>query len=155
MGQNLSLFRSPKHSKLQNFPKVRAAFQLQTSWGFADLCRNRTVYIYSYIFAQNFSIMINTGLDIVKLEAASSKLRAMAHPMRIAIIDLLKEEKRLSVTQIYERLNIEQAAASHHLNILKGKGLLISKRDGKNNYYSLKNKALSDVVYCINKCHND
>ncbi|MGB4204552.1 MAG: metalloregulator ArsR/SmtB family transcription factor [Bacteroidales bacterium] len=94
-------------------------------------------------------------LDIVKLEAASSKLRAMAHPMRIAIIDLLKGEKRMSVTQIYERLNIEQAAASHHLNILKNKGLLIAKREGKKINYSLKNKALSDILYCINKCHGD
>lgn len=94
-------------------------------------------------------------LDIVKLEAASSKLRAMAHPMRIAIIDLLKEEKKLSVTQIYERLNLEQAAASHHLNILKNNGLLISKREGKKIHYSLKNKALTDVIYCINKCHSE
>ena len=94
-------------------------------------------------------------LDIIKLEAASSKLRAMAHPMRIAIIELLKEEKKLSVTQIYERLNLEQATASHHLNILKNKGLLISKREGKKIHYSLKNKALSDVIYCLNKCHGD
>lgn len=94
-------------------------------------------------------------LDIVKLEAASSKLRAMAHPMRIAIIDLLKEEKKMSVTQIYERLNIEQATASHHLNILKNKGLLVSKREGKKINYSLKNKALSDIIYCINKCYGD
>jgi len=81
--------------------------------------------------------MKETELDIVKLEAASSKLRAMAHPMRIAIIDLLKGEKRMSVTQIYERLNIEQATASHHLNVLKNKGLLISKREGKKINYSL------------------
>ena len=57
-------------------------------------------------------------LDIVKLEAAASKLRAMAHPMRIAIIELLNNNKKLNVTEIYESLRIEQAAASHHLNIL-------------------------------------
>lgn len=99
--------------------------------------------------------MKSIDLDVVKLEAAASKLRAMAHPMRIAIIDLLKEEKRLSVTEIYERLNIEQAAASHHLNILKTKGVLVSKRDGKKIHYSLKHKALTDIIYCINKCHGD
>lgn len=95
-------------------------------------------------------------LDVVKLEAAASKLRAIAHPMRIAIIDLLKEERKLNVTQIYHRLNIEQAAASHHLNILKTKGVLVSKRDGKTINYSLKYKALTDIIYCINKCcHSD
>lgn len=112
-------------------------------------------YISFPIFAQIFIHMKSIDLDVVKLEAAASKLRAMAHPMRIAIIDLLKEEKKLSVTQIYERLNIEQAAASHHLNILKTKGVLVSKRDGKKIHYSLKHKALTDIIYCINKCHSD
>jgi DNA-binding transcriptional ArsR family regulator len=91
-------------------------------------------------------------LDIQKLELAASKLRAMAHPMRIAIIDLLTENKKLTVTEIYERLSLEQASASHHLNILKNKGLLESKRDGKMIHYSLKIGALSNVIDCINQC---
>jgi DNA-binding transcriptional ArsR family regulator len=97
--------------------------------------------------------MTELELDIVKLEAAASKLRAMAHPMRIAIIDLLNNNKKLSVTEIYEHLNIEQAAASHHLNILKGKGILGSKRDGKQIHYSLKNSTLTDIIHCINRCN--
>ncbi len=93
-----------------------------------------------------------TVLDIQKLELAASKLRAMAHPMRIAIIDLLTENKKLTVTEIYERLSIEQASASHHLNILKNKGLLESKRDGKMILYSLKTNVLANVIDCINQC---
>jgi len=91
-------------------------------------------------------------LDIQKLEMAASKLRAMAHPMRIAIIELLSNSKKMTVTEIYEKLNIEQASASHHLNILKNKGLLDSKRDGKMIYYSLKLSVLSNVIDCINQC---
>jgi DNA-binding transcriptional ArsR family regulator len=93
-----------------------------------------------------------TTLDIQKLELAASKLRAMAHPMRIAIIDLLTVNKKLTVTEIYERLSIEQASASHHLNILKNKGLLESKRDGKMILYSLKTNVLANVIDCINQC---
>jgi DNA-binding transcriptional ArsR family regulator len=93
-----------------------------------------------------------TNLDIDKLEMAASKLRAMAHPMRIAIIELLTENERLTVTEIYEHLNIEQASASHHLNILKSKGLLESKRDGKMILYSLKTNVLANVIDCINQC---
>jgi DNA-binding transcriptional ArsR family regulator len=131
-----------------------------SSFLYLNLPANKYIYlIASYItliiFAQTFINMKNNDLDVVKLEAAASKLRAMAHPMRIAIIDLLKEEKKMSVTQIYERLDIEQAAASHHLNILKTKGVLVSKREGKMIHYSLKNKALTDIIYCINKCHGD
>lgn len=92
-------------------------------------------------------------LDIVKLEAAASKLRAIAHPMRIAIIDLLNEKKKLSVTDIYEYLKIEQAAASHHLNILKSKGVLISKREGKQIHYSVKSSSIIEIIHCIDKCN--
>ncbi|MCX6242518.1 MAG: metalloregulator ArsR/SmtB family transcription factor [Bacteroidetes bacterium] len=92
------------------------------------------------------------ALDLQKLETAASKLRAMAHPMRIAIIDLLTDNKKLTVTEIYENLNIEQASASHHLNILKNKGILESKRDGKMIHYSLKLTTLTHVIECINQC---
>ena len=91
-------------------------------------------------------------LDIEKLEAAASKLRAIAHPMRIAIIDLL-HDREFSVTEIYNRLNIEQASASHHLNVLKGKGVLNSKRNGKKILYSLKNQTLIEIIDCINRCN--
>lgn len=96
--------------------------------------------------------MAKTQLDMHKLDAAASRLRSIAHPMRIAIIGLLETHGKMNVTSIYERLKIEQAAASHHLNILKSKGILESKRDGKNTYYYLKNSALSIILDCINKC---
>lgn len=91
-------------------------------------------------------------LDIEKLDMAASKLRAIAHPMRIAIIDLLTANPKLTVTEIYEKLNIEQASASHHLNILKNKGLLESRRSGKMIYYSLRYHMLTEVIDCINRC---
>jgi len=99
--------------------------------------------------------MGNLLIDINKLEMAASKLRAIAHPMRIAIIDLLNDSPKLSVTEIYEKLKIEQASASHHLNILKNKGVLISKREGKKIFYSLKNISLTEIIECINRCNEE
>lgn len=98
--------------------------------------------------------MFQFQLDTEKLDLAAGKLRAMSHPMRIAIIDLLAQSPEpLSVTEIYKSLNIEQATASHHLNILKSKNLLVSKRDGKNIYYSLKNLTITEVLECIDRCN--
>ena len=99
--------------------------------------------------------MGNLVIDITKLEMAASKLRAIAHPMRIAIIDLLNTSPKLSVTEIYEKLDIEQASASHHLNILKNKGVLVSKREGKKIFYSLKSVTLTEIVECINRCNEE
>ncbi|MCB2220015.1 MAG: metalloregulator ArsR/SmtB family transcription factor [Bacteroidetes bacterium] len=99
--------------------------------------------------------MAKLVLDITKLEMAASKLRAIAHPMRIAIIDLLNDKPKLSVTEIYSALDIEQASASHHLNILKNKGVLVSKREGKKIFYALKNVTLTEIIECINRCNEE
>jgi DNA-binding transcriptional ArsR family regulator len=95
------------------------------------------------------------SIDLEKLELAASKLRAISHPMRIAIIELLSGDKHLSVTEIYKNLEIEQATASHHLNILKNKGVLVSKRDGKKIYYALRSATLTEIIECINRCNDD
>jgi DNA-binding transcriptional ArsR family regulator len=92
-------------------------------------------------------------LDIAKLEMAANRLKSIAHPMRIAILELLQEKEKLSVTEIYHKLKIEQATASHHLNILKGKGILASRRDGKKIIYSVKTKSLTQMIDCINRCN--
>ena len=97
--------------------------------------------------------MAHIKLDPKKLEEAASKMRAIAHPMRIAIIDMLERNEQMNVTEIYETLKIEQASASHHLNILKTKGVLDSRRSGKKTFYYLKQNALAQIIDCINKCH--
>lgn len=92
------------------------------------------------------------GLTAEQLEKAASMLKAIAHPMRVAIIEYLDGGKQLTVTEIHEHLNIEQSTTSHHLGILKDKGVLGSKREGKNTFYYIKNEQLSTVIECINKC---
>jgi DNA-binding transcriptional ArsR family regulator len=87
-----------------------------------------------------------------QLEKAATMLKAIAHPMRIAILNFLDGGKKMTVTEIHELLNIEQSTTSHHLGILKDKGVLTSHRDGKNTFYSLKHDNLANIVECIGKC---
>ncbi len=91
-------------------------------------------------------------LNVEQLNEASEMLKAIAHPLRIAILGLLEDGKHLTVTEIHELLSIEQSTTSHHLGILKGKGVLSSKRKGKNTFYYLKFERLSEIVDCITKC---
>jgi len=91
-------------------------------------------------------------LKIEQMEHASNMLKAIAHPMRIAILSHLEGGKQLTVTQIYEKLDIEQSTSSHHLGILKDKGVLCSQRNGKKTYYFLKNNKLSTILHCISQC---
>ena len=92
------------------------------------------------------------GLTAEQLEKAASMLKAIAHPMRIAILEYLEDGKHLTVTEIHEYLQIEQSTTSHHLGILKDKGVLGSKREGKNTYYFIRNENLSSIVDCISRC---
>ena len=87
-----------------------------------------------------------------EIEKAANMMKAISHPMRLAILGNLDGGKRLSVTEIHNILNIEQSTASHHLGILKDKGILSSVRKGKNTLYYLKRKNLSNLIQCISDC---
>ena len=65
------------------------------------------------------------------------------------MIDLLKDGRRLNVTQIYTALGMEQAVASQHLTILKSKNILDSRRQGKHSYYFLKHPRIIEVITLI------
>ena len=101
---------------------------------------------------QNSLYMKINELDAKMLDNAAAMLRAIAHPMRIAIINYLEEGKRLTVTEIHQFLKIEQSTASHHLGILKDKGVLDCMREGKNTYYFLKHESLHNIIDCISRC---
>jgi DNA-binding transcriptional ArsR family regulator len=87
-----------------------------------------------------------------EIEKAANMMKAISHPMRLAILGHLRDGNRLSVTEIHRLLNIEQSTASHHLGILKDKGILASTRQGKNTLYHLKLQKLSQLVHCISEC---
>ena len=94
----------------------------------------------------------NKELDTSRLDTAANMLKAIAHPMRIAILKHLEGGKRLTVTEIHELLGIEQSTTSHHLGILRDKGVLCSKREGKNTFYYLKYDILSSIIDCLESC---
>jgi len=87
-----------------------------------------------------------------EVEKASNMIKAISHPMRLAILGHLGDGKQMNVTEIHNLLGIEQSTASHHLGILKDKGILASTRNGKNTFYYLKRKNLSTLVRCISEC---
>ncbi len=80
------------------------------------------------------------------LEEKAEMLRAMGHPLRLAIIKLLLESDELMVTDIYTKLDIEQAVASHHLRILKKNKVLASQKKGKFIYYFIKDPSIQIII---------
>jgi len=91
-------------------------------------------------------------LSTESLEKAAIMLKAIAHPLRLSIVGALEDGKKLTVSEIHKQLGIEQSTASHHLGILKDRGVLSSKRDGKNTWYYLKHDNLKTILSCVSSC---
>jgi len=92
-------------------------------------------------------------LNPENLERAANMLKAIAHPIRISIVGYLEDGKKRTVTEIHKHLGIEQSATSHHLGILKDRGVLASKREGKNTSYFLKHEKLRTILSCVSSCY--
>ncbi len=89
--------------------------------------------------------MIN---KIALLEQAARGLKAMAHPTRLMILQLLSESEQ-TVGALENMLRISQSNLSQHLNLMKDKGLLNSRRDGNQVYYRLRDNRLMGLMALV------
>jgi DNA-binding transcriptional ArsR family regulator len=108
-------------------------------------------HIYIYLFIKMFQMEIKE-LNPEMLDRAANMLKAIAHPIRLSIVQYLEDGKKRTVTEIHKKLGIGQATASHHLVILKDRGVLLSKREGKNTWYFLKHTNLRSVLTSVGEC---
>ncbi|MEO8581427.1 MAG: metalloregulator ArsR/SmtB family transcription factor [Patescibacteria group bacterium] len=69
-------------------------------------------------------------------EKHAELLKALAHPRRLEIIHLLRDQE-LPVNDIHTMLDLPQANISQHLMVLRESGIVNTRRDGKQIYYSL------------------
>jgi ArsR family transcriptional regulator len=96
--------------------------------------------------------MNSIAINKEKLEKAAFILKTVAHPTRLAVIDLLKDHEKMSVNELSTILDCEQSLLSHHLINMKLKGILSSQKDGQNVFYSLKEKDVTKLIDCIENC---
>ncbi|MFO7956849.1 MAG: metalloregulator ArsR/SmtB family transcription factor [Candidatus Brocadiia bacterium] len=84
------------------------------------------------------------------LEEAAECLKLMGHPARIRMVDILMQGE-FQVNEIAEMCELQPHQASEHLRLLKGHGLLDSRRDGRAVYYSVADPRLPGLIQCIRK----
>lgn len=83
-------------------------------------------------------------------EQAADCMRVLAHPHRLQMIDLLLEKER-TVGELAKACGVLSHVASEHLQLLKAKGLLSSRREGRRVFYLIKEEALASIMQCIRK----
>jgi DNA-binding transcriptional ArsR family regulator len=90
-----------------------------------------------------------------KILNAVNMLKVIAHPVRLAIVDLLTENTKMTVLQIQEALQLEQAIASQHLTLMEDKGVLLSEKVSRNKYVSLRFPNMKNIIICLENCCNE
>lgn len=83
--------------------------------------------------------IIENDLPIETLHIRKGALvfRAINHPLRMQMIDLIHKNGRMTVTEVYIKLRLEQSVASQHLAILRKVQIVNTERQGKFIFYSI------------------
>lgn len=71
--------------------------------------------------------------------------KALAHPLRIRILELLVEGKK-SVNEIQSCLEKDGSAVSQQLSVLRAKNIVYGTKDGKKVYYSLRDPMIVELL---------
>ena len=82
------------------------------------------------------------------LERMAETLKAIAHPVRLQIVNILMAGER-SVGELVRTLGTKQSLTSQQLSILKSRGVLKSRRNGNVVFYSLKNTGIKNIMASI------
>jgi DNA-binding transcriptional ArsR family regulator len=72
-----------------------------------------------------------------KLQHSSDVLRAIAHPLRMTILEFIDRNRSINVNKIYNTLKLEQSITSQHLKILRQSGVVNTHREGKYIHYTI------------------
>lgn len=83
--------------------------------------------------------------NLRKLKKTVIAVKAIAHPLRQRIIDLIKTKEK-DVTHLYVPLRESQATISQHLAILRRAGIVKTRREGKHIFYSLEHEKYSEIL---------
>ncbi len=101
----------------------------------------------------NYSLTINSAaetedtlkVDLLGVKKAALVLRAINHKLRQQILKQIDEHGKLTVTELYVALRLEQSVASQHLAILRKAGFVKTSRNGKFIYYSVNSNRIEEL----------
>lgn len=90
-------------------------------------------------------------VDTLAVKKAALILRAFNHKLRQQILKLIDTQEKITVTEIYVKLRIEQSVASQHLAILRKADFVKTERDGKFIYYTVNTDRMKELNKFVNE----
>ena len=98
-------------------------------------------YIRRIEYSDRYSRLMPESLRRFKADV----FQALAHPTRIAIIELLGQGE-LSAGELMAKLGMEQANVSQHLTVLRAKRLVINRKEGNQVFYAVRDPIINKVL---------
>lgn len=94
---------------------------------------------------ETISLATDLHIEVLKIKKAAHIFRAINHPLRQQMLRLLDQNGRITVTNLYRQLQLEQSVASQHLAILRGAAVVTTAREGKLIYYAVNYQRLAEL----------
>ena len=88
---------------------------------------------------------MNESLALELRRFKAEFFQALAHPTRIAILDLLRAGEQ-SAGALIGQLGVEQANASQHLAVLRSKRIVVNRKVGNQVFYSVRHPLIIQVL---------
>ena len=99
--------------------------------------------------SSDLKAMLKAGLAPTEMasraEEVANLLKTLSHPARLMIVCTLMEGE-YSVGELEEKLDVHQPHLSQHLTVLRGSGIVATRRDGKQIFYSLTEEKAAELV---------
>ena len=84
----------------------------------------------------------------------SDFFKALAHPLRISILDALRDGE-LTVYEISQKFSVEPPNASQQLAVLRNKDIIVARKEGANVYYSVSDPTLFKLLDVAREIFNN
>jgi len=81
-------------------------------------------------------------------EARAKIIKAMAHPTRLFIVDVLSRDEKC-VQELTELVGADMSTVSRHLGVLKGAGIVSDQKRGAQVYYTLRMPCVLNFFECV------
>ncbi|MEJ5258416.1 MAG: metalloregulator ArsR/SmtB family transcription factor [Fervidobacterium sp.] len=92
---------------------------------------------------------------VENLEKYAETLKVIAHPIRLQILMMLKDNEKLCVCEMLPRIGISQPNLSQHLSMMRLSGLVETEKKGNMVFYKLSdNRFLKEFLDLIDKYIN-
>ena len=88
--------------------------------------------------------------NIEKLQYSAILVKALAHPLRLKILEYIDSQGVINVNKIYSNLQIEQSVTSQHLSLLKMAGVVDSRKEGKFVHYEINYDIVAKAERAVN-----